>query len=194
MSTISYYDSNAISYAHSTVNVDLSELYDRFLPLIKKNGHILDAGCGSGRDSKYFIEKGFKVTAIDGSAEMCKIASSYIGQEVKHIRFEDFKEINKYDGIWACSSILHLEKNTLKEVLLNLSKALKDDGYIYASFKVGDEEGFIEDRYFSNFTIESFSCFLNEIKDLAIHDVWITNDKRKIRCEELWLNTILKKV
>lgn len=194
MSTISYYDSNAISYAHSTVSVDLSELYDRFLPLIKKNGHILDAGCGSGRDSKYFIEKGFKVTAFDGSAEMCKIASSYIGQEVKHIRFEDFKEINKYDGIWACSSILHLEKNTLKEVLLNLSRALKDDGYIYASFKVGDEEGFIEDRYFSNFTIESFSCFLNEIKDLAIHDVWITNDKRKIRCEELWLNTILKKV
>lgn len=194
MSTISYYDSNAISYAHSTVSVDLSELYDRFLPLIKKNGHILDAGCGSGRDSKYFIEKGFKVTAFDGSAEMCKIASSYIGQEVKHIRFEDFKEINKYDGIWACSSILHLEKNTLKEVLLNLSRALKDDGYIYASFKVGDEEGFIGDRYFSNFTKESFSCFLNEIKDLAIHDVWITNDKRKIRCEELWLNTILKKV
>ena len=194
MSTISYYDSNAISYVHSTVNVDLSELYDRFLPLIKKNGHILDAGCGSGRDSKYFIEKGYKVTAFDGSVEMCKIASSYIGQEVKHIRFEDFKEINKYDGIWACSSILHLEKNTLKEVLLNLSRALKDDGYIYASFKVGDEEGFIEDRYFSNFTIESFSCFLNEIKDLAIHDVWITNDKRKIRCEELWLNTILKKV
>lgn len=194
MSTISYYDSNAISYAYSTVNVDLSELYDRFLPLIKKNGHILDAGCGSGRDSKYFIEKGFKVTAIDGSAEMCKIASSYIGQEVKHIRFEDFKEINKYDGIWACSSILHLEKNTLKEVLLNLSRALKDDGYIYASFKVGDKEGFIEDRYFSNFTKESFSCFINEIKDLAIHDVWITNDKRKIRCEELWLNTILKKV
>lgn len=194
MSTISYYDSNAISYAYSTVNVDLSELYDRFLPLIKKNGHILDAGCGSGRDSKYFIEKGFKVTAIDGSVEMCKIASSYIGQEVKHLRFEDFKEINKYDGIWACSSILHLEKNTLKEVLLNLSRALKDDGYIYASFKVGDEEGFIGDRYFSNFTKESFSCFLNEIKELAIHDVWITNDKRKIRCEELWLNTILKKV
>ena len=194
MSTISYYDSNAISYAYSTVNVDLSELYDRFLPLIKKNGHILDAGCGSGRDSKYFIEKGFKVTAIDGSVEMCKIASSYIGQEVKHLRFEDFKEINKYDGIWACSSILHLEKNTLKEVLLNLSRALKDDGYIYASFKVGDEEGFIRDRYFSNFTKESFSCFLNEIKELAIHDVWITNDKRKIRCEELWLNTILKKV
>ena len=194
MSTISYYDSNAISYAHSTVNVDLSELYDRFLPLIKKNGHILDAGCGSGRDSKYFIEKGHKVTAFDGSAEMCKIASSYIGQEVKHIRFEDFKEINKYDGIWACSSILHLEKNTLKEVLHNLSRALKDDGYIYASFKVGDEECFIGDRYFSNFTKESFSCFLNEIKNLAIHDVWITNDKRKIRCEELWLNTILKKV
>ena len=140
------------------------------------------------------IEKGYKVTAFDGSAEMCKIASSYIGQEVKHIRFEDFKEINKYDGIWACSSILHLEKNTLKEVLHNLSRALKDDGYIYASFKVGNKEGFIEDRYFSNFTKESFSCFLNEIKELAIHDVWITNDKRKIRCEELWLNTILKKV
>ena len=91
------------------------------------------------------------------------------------------------------TSLSEEEKNSNAE-LHNLSKALKTDGYIYASFKVGDEEGFIEDRYFSNFTKESFSCFLNEIKDLAIHDVWITNDKRKIRCEELWLNTILKKV
>ncbi len=142
MSTLSYYDSNAPLYIEATKGVDMKDLYDRFIPLIRKNGKILDFGCGSGRDSKYFIDQHYDVTAIDGSREMCKYASIFINQKVKQIRFEEFNERLKYDGIWACSSLLHLEKAVLKDVLQRLERALKKDGYIYASFKYGEQEGY----------------------------------------------------
>ena len=194
MSTLSYYDSNAPLYIEATKYVDMKDLYDRLIPLIRKNGKILDFGCGSGRDSKYFIDQHYDVTAIDGSREMCKYASIFINQKVKQIRFEEFNERLKYDGIWACSSLLHLEKAVLKDVLQRLERALKKDGYIYASFKYGEQEGYQGERYFINFSKDSFSRFIEEINNLNIIQMWITNDKRKDKGQELWLNAILKKV
>ncbi len=49
----------------------------------------MDCGCGSGRDTKYFLEKGYEVTAIDGSEELCKKASVYTGIEVRHMLFQE---------------------------------------------------------------------------------------------------------
>ena len=193
MDTLSYYEANALSYIESTLYVDMKEIYGRFLPLIKQGGKILDFGCGSGRDSKYFIENGFKVTAIDGSKEMCNYASKYIGQNVKLMSFEKFNEENQYDGIWACASILHLEKMQLKEVLEKLYRALKNNGYIYLSFKYGEYEGIVGNRYFSYFTKDSFSLLMKDINGLLIYDTWISNDNRKEQSNELWLNIILRK-
>ena len=124
---------------------------------------------------------------------MCKYASLFINQKVKQIRFEEFNERLKYDGIWACSSLLHLEKAVLKDVLQRLERALKKDGYIYASFKYGEQEGYQGERYFINFSKDSFSHFIEEINNLNIIQMWITNDKRKDKGQELWLNAILKK-
>lgn len=194
MSTLSYYDTNALTYIEATRYVDMKDLYDRFLSFVRKNGKILDFGCGSGRDSKYFIDHMYDVTAVDGSKEMCKYASLYIDKEVKQIRFEEFNESSQYDGIWACSSLLHLEKLVLKDVLQRLIRALKKEGYIYVSFKYGKEEGYQGERFFINFKEDSFSHFIKEIDNLNIIQMWITNDKRKDKSQELWLNAILKKV
>ena len=49
------------------------------------------------------------------------------------------------DGIWACSSILHLPKKELKQVLVNMEQALHIGGIIYTSFKYGDFEGISAD-------------------------------------------------
>ena len=91
--------------------------------------------------TKYFLEQGFYVDATDGSEEMCYIASNYTGIQVRRMLFEELDENKKYDGIWVCSSILHLPKNELKVVFMKMFKALKDDGIIYASFKYGDFHG-----------------------------------------------------
>ena len=85
--TLNYYDSNAKSYFENTMQGNFQENYDRFLNKIPKGAFILDFGCGSGRDSKYFLENGYEVEAIDGSIEICKLACEYIGQDVKCMKF-----------------------------------------------------------------------------------------------------------
>ena len=190
--TLNYYNNNAEAFIQGTISVDFSATQDRFLRLLSGK-KILDFGCGSGRDTKYFLEKGFEVAAIDGSVELCKAASLYTGIEVKHMLFLNLDESAAYDGIWACSSILHLPKSELKEVFLKMSEALVPDGIIYTSFKYGTFEGDRNGRYFTDFTTETFASFIKDIKELVIRDQWITGDVRPGREDEKWLNLILQK-
>ena len=190
--TLNYYNNNAEAFIQGTISVDFSATQDRFLRLLSGK-KILDFGCGSGRDTKYFLEKGFEVAAIDGSVELCKAASLYTGIKVKHMLFLDLDESAAYDGIWACSSILHLPKSELKEVFLKMSEALVPDGIIYTSFKYGTFEGDRNGRYFTDFTTETFASFIKDIKELVIRDQWITGDVRPGREDEKWLNLILEK-
>ena len=147
--TLKYYDENAKVYCDQTLMGNLQENYEKFLKHLPENAYILDFGCGSGRDSKYFKEKGYTVRATDGSEEMCKLASQYIYQEVICMKFDELRDINTYDGIWACSSILHVEKENLMSVLLKMIKALKNNGIIYTSFKVGTGYEIKENKYYN---------------------------------------------
>ena len=128
--TIDYYNLNAENFIESTQNVDMHQAQNRFLQLLDENASILDFGCGSGRDTSYFMNKGYQVTATDGSAEICRLASEFTGIEVKHLLFQELDEVNSYDGIWACSSILHLPKNELLSVIRKMCVALKESGII----------------------------------------------------------------
>ena len=132
--TIDYYDSCADEFYKSTVNVEFTTMQEHFLAKLKKGSNILDFGCGSGRDTKYFLEQGYDVEAIDGSAELCKLAGKLTGIKVKNILFQELSEVEKYDGIWACSSILHLPVRELTEVMRKMMIALKKNGIIYTSF------------------------------------------------------------
>lgn len=191
--TLDFYNKNADTFVAGTVSVDFKETQDKFLNRLKPGVSILDFGCGSGRDTKYFLESGFQVDAIDGSSELCKIASEYTGLEVKQMLFQELDSIGKYDGIWACSSILHLPKNELKLVLRKMGTALKENGIVYTSFKYGDFEGERNGRYFTDFTIEIFAEFIQDIDNLKLEEYWITGDVRPGRGEEKWLNLILQK-
>ena len=137
---LSYYDENASAFCEGTRNADMSEMRGRFLRYLKPGTLILDAGCGSGRDSKFFMESGYRVVALDGSKEMCRQASAYLGQEVQCRRFEEIDEKEVYDGIWACASLLHVPYELLPKVIERLIAALVDGGVLYASFKYGEEE------------------------------------------------------
>ena len=192
-STIDYYNLNVENFIESTQNVDMHLAQDRFLRLLDENASILDFGCGSGRDTRYFLDKGYQVTATDGSAELCRRASVFTGIEVKEMLFGELDEIDIYDGIWACSSILHLPKNELLLVIRKMCDALKGTGIIYTSFKYGDFEGERNGRYFTDFVEETFQEFIAEIPELTIEDHWITGDVRPGRGEEKWLNLILRK-
>lgn len=191
--TINYYNLNAKKFIENTQNADMHLTQDKFLQLLPESASILDFGCGSGRDTKYFLEKGYQVVATDGSAELCRLASSFTGIKVKEMLFQELDEIGVYDGIWACSSILHLPKQELLPVIQKMCNALKDNGVIYTSFKYSNFEGERNGRYFTDFTEDTFREFIKVIPELMIEDQWITLDVRPGRGEEKWLNLILQK-
>lgn len=192
-STLEYYNQNAQSFIDGTISVDFEQTQLKFTNKLTAGAYILDFGCGSGRDTKYFLSKGYQVDATDGSEELCKKASEFTGIEVRQMLFEELDETEKYDGIWACSSILHLEKNALKDVLQKMKAALKPNGVIYTSFKYGDFEGQRNGRYFTDFTLEAFQEYIKQIPGLVTEEYWITGDVRPGRGEEKWLNLILRK-
>lgn len=191
--TIEYYENNAESFSQGTLNVDFSDVQDRFVSLMPDGAFVLDFGCGSGRDTKYFLGRGFKVDAIDGSENLCKIASENTGIEVRNMLFSELDADEIYDGIWACSSILHLPKEELRDVFGRMIRALKKGGYIYTSFKYGEAEGLRKGRYFTDFTEKTFREFIREKPEMEVTDEWLSADVRPGRSEEKWLNVILKK-
>ena len=191
--TLEFYNKNAEAFVEDTRDVGFMEIQDKFLRLLPDDGWILDFGCGSGRDTKYFIEKGFRVDAVDGSEEMCKIASRHTGTEVKQMLFSELDAVDRYDGIWACASILHLPKKEQEPVLRKMAAALKSDGVIYTSFKYGEFERERNGRFFTDFTVETFTDYIRDIESLQVEEYWITDDVRPGRGEEKWLNLILRK-
>ena len=191
--TLDYYNQNVTTFIADTISVDLKDTQNKFINALPGD-KILDLGCGSGRDTKYFLEIGLKVTALDGSEELCKRASDYLGIPVYHMLFQELDLEDEYNGIWACSSILHLPKDELRTVFYKMVTALKSSGVIYTSFKYGEFEGERNGRYFTDFTIELFNEFIKNIPDLKIEEQWITEDVRPGRRDEKWLNLLLRKM
>ena len=191
--TLEYYAANARAFASSTVDVAFSSVQQRFEDLLEPGARVLDFGCGSGRDAKHFLEAGFAVDAVDGSPELCRIASELTGLPVRCMRFEELSAQSVYDGVWACSSILHVPSRQLPELLAKMAAALKPGGVIYTSFKLGEFEGVRNGRYFSDFTPESFARLLDRVPVLREEEHWISGDARPGREDEKWLNLILRK-
>ena len=191
--TLDYYERNADSFVTGTIDVGFEDTQKRFASLLPDGAYILDFGCGSGRDAKAFLAMGYRVDAIDGSERLCELASENAGITVRKMLFSELGECEKYDGIWACASILHLSKVELKSVFRKMLRAVKTGGYIYASFKYGEFEGYRNERYFTDFTEDSFGTFISDIMDILIVEIWTTSDVRPGRGDEKWLNVMLKK-
>ena len=194
MNTLDYYNKNSEEYFNSTLNVNMTNTYKAFLKLVPKGGKILDLGCGSGRDSMNFMKLGYEVTAVDGSKELAKKASALLGKEVIVSTFEELELKEKFHGIWACASLLHIKREDLKIVLNNLYNNLEDNGVFYMSFKYGEKE-YVDDknRYFNCFTDESIIGFINENTKFNILDLYITEDKLGRVNEVKWVNLICNK-
>ena len=192
--TVNYYNTNAQQFFDSTVNVDMSELYKHFVPFLPTRARILDVGCGSGRDSKYFIDCGYEVEAMDVTEEFCILASSYIGQPVKHLDILDLTATNEFDAVWACASLLHIKPCNLEKAFTNIKNCLKSNGILYASFKYGDFSGIRNGRYFTDMTETSFQNLLNRVGGFKIVKEYKTGDVREGRHSEMWLNVIIQKI
>ena len=114
---IGYYQQNAGTFFADTVDVDMTPLYCRFLPLLPEQAHVLDAGCGSGRDAVAFAKLGYRVTAFDASPALVALAESHLRRPVQCLHFQDIAWRETFDGIWACASLLHVPAAELPDVI-----------------------------------------------------------------------------
>lgn len=192
MDSVPFYERNAKRFAVDTGELDVSSLYQRFLARLPPGGRILDAGCGVGRDTLAFAERGFAVTAFDGSAEMVRLTTERVGGRVaavRQLRFEDVAWCAEFDGIWACASLLHVPSSEFPDIVSRLAAALRPDGVCYMSFKHGSGERIVEGRLFSDHTKKSLRAALRTT-EFALSEAWLTDDVRPGRSGQRWLNAI----
>ncbi|MCM1126657.1 MAG: class I SAM-dependent methyltransferase [Lachnospiraceae bacterium] len=202
--TISYYDNNAEEFCHATKDADMEFCRDKFLQLLNKRQyisvneneklqtHILDAGCGSGRDARAFLDAGYQVTALDASRKICEEAEKLIKQKVFCMKFEEMQFQQEFDGIWACASLLHIPYIEMSEVLKRFWNALKENGILYASFKYGKNTRIDKGRVFYDYEKVGLKNLM--IRNVfLIEDIFITGDVRKGRENEQWINVLATK-
>jgi SAM-dependent methyltransferase len=169
----------------------MTPLYGRFLPMLPDEAAILDAGCGSGRDSLCFARLGLRVTAFDASPSLVSLAARHLGQPVQCLRFQYVNWHNQFDGIWACASLLHVPAAELPGVMRRLRNALRPRGILYASCKYGKGEREHRGRRFTDLDKPGLAALLEQARGLAERDNWITSDLRPGRESERWLHTLL---
>lgn len=191
--SIEYYQQNASSFFEGTVNVDMTNIYQHFTQHLSDDALILDAGCGSGRDTKAFIDMGYQVDAFDASSKLAELASAYTNTNIKVSTFDQVTDDNKYDGIWCCASLLHVPKQDLLQTMRQLAKALKPNGVMYVSFKYGIDQREKDGRLFTDIDENGLKQLLCKVDNIFLIHQWITEDNRPSRNEK-WLNaTLLKK-
>lgn len=130
----------------------MEDVLRKFINYLGENGRkklILDAGCGTGRDVKYFLDRGLDIIGIDFSESIIEEAKRRVSNgdfklmDMRNLGFPD----NTFDGIWACASLLHLPKYEVKKVLVDFNRVLKPKGILFVLVREGKGEKMVEDKY-----------------------------------------------
>lgn len=134
-----------IASDYAQVNQERSLLdaqIEQFVALLPKGGLVVDVGCGPGWDTAVFQSHHLTPIGLDLNHEMmcvgrdeCGILSSMVQADMRHLPFA-----GKIDGIWACASLLHLEREDVLPTLREFHRVLKPDGVVYLSVKLGSGE------------------------------------------------------
>jgi len=192
-STIRYYDKHGDEYTNRTLFIDLSELYNPFREQVKRGGRILDAGCGVGRDTRYFIEHGYTVISFDASREMVRRCNEYPHAFCQNMSFKDIAYKEEFDGIWCCSSLLHLKLEEAKEAIKLLTTALKCDGVMFISLKLGKGHKRSLGRLFQYYDEDTVQELYKDDSRLEPIKLWQSKSLVVDDLDGKWLNLLLRK-
>jgi SAM-dependent methyltransferase len=190
--SIVYYNENSDAFIANTADVDMGKLYEPFLEHVPTGGRILDLGCGSGRDSKFFSNQFYDVVAIDASAKMVEATRSIVDADVLQLRFDEMDFADEFDGIWACASLLHIPEAELKNILEKCLQALRPPGSMFVSFKYGSTQRTKGGRLFTDLNEGKLMALLDTLKYGLVVSHWVTPDARPDRPDEKWLNAVIR--
>lgn len=197
--TIKYYQQHTDRFVAQTVNVDMQDLYEAFIKHLPPQSslQIIDVGCGSGRDAAYFANKGYQVTACDASTHLIAWARNHwAASDVSWHRLK-FEDINhqpwhqRFIGVWACASLLHVAFDELPNVIESLLMTLTNNGVMYASFKYGEDERVENGRFFCDMNESRWQKIKSQLTVAFDDTLWLTMDKRH-GCQGQWLNVLIK--
>jgi SAM-dependent methyltransferase len=190
-STSAWYEAHAEAFIATTADVDMTSLHEPFLALLAPGALILDVGCGSGRDSLAFLQRGFRVVALEPCEALASHAEARLGQPVRRLRVQQLDAAETFDGIWACASLLHVPADETPAVLSRLARALTPTGLLYASYKLGHGEREEAGRFFHDLTPERLRGLLADAS-LSIVSLWETGDARPGRSQR-WVNVLARR-
>lgn len=192
--SIDYYTAHAQQLAPLFNKRDLSAVYARFCPLLPQGAHVLDAGCGTGRDARYFIEQGYTVTAFDLCEEMVRVASEYSGQTVHKMGFQDMNYKEQFHGIWANASLLHVPKAEIRDIFRKFIQALVPGGVWMMSFKHGETERIYPDHITNDYTQEGLRQLIQEFPQLEVLEMWQEPNLEPKRPGDMWVRAVVRRV
>ncbi len=174
---------------------------EKFISFLKQGNSVLDVGCGGGTKSKYLSEKGFKVMGIDFSDNLIEIAKTENHQvDFKVMDMYDVDKLEeKFDGIFAQASLLHILRKDIALILNKLVSRLNNDGVLYVAVKGihinGVEEEVKEENdygypYKRFFSYHSMNELINYFESLGLKIVY-QDIKRTGKSD--WLQIVGKK-
>lgn len=187
-----YYNENVNEFVSKVHHLEMTFLYGKFERLLQSNASILDVGSGSGRDSLYFHKNGYTVTSFDASEALVEFSRDFL-DNVHLATFESFESSELYDGIWACASLLHVDRFRIQIIIQKYIDMIKKEGVFYMSFKSCEYDYIKDGRQFTCFTIDTLKSLVNKFNDIKIVDLFETQDVRDDR-NEVWVNIIIKKL
>ena len=107
---------------------------------MKKQGLVLDLGCGPGKASALMKKSGLRVDPTDASIEMVKLANNLYNVKARQADFSEIHGEDIYDGVWANFSLLHAQKREFKLYIKALYRILKPNGFFNIGMKLGKGE------------------------------------------------------
>lgn len=138
--TLRFYARNAGVYAGRVRRLPQAVL-DDFLTRLPPGAKVLELGTGGGQDAAYMLSKGFDALPTDASPELAAEAERRLGRPVMRMRFNELVADTAYDGVWASAALLHAPAAELTGDLRRVHRALRRNGWFFASFKAGEGEG-----------------------------------------------------
>ena len=191
--SIGFYDANAQAFFDRSVEADMARGHEEFTALVRPGGRVLDAGCGSGRDALAFHRLGFDVTAMEASPALAALARAHTGLPVEVMTFAQVAWRDRFDGIWACASLLHVPRADLAATVTRLRDALSVDGVLWMSFKYGTQERQVGDRRFTDLDEAGGRALLADVGALTLISQHVTQDVRADHGGERWLSLLARR-
>lgn len=186
---------NGLAETYDRINASNEPIIDDvnlFLELLRGD-LVLDVGCGHGRDSLFFSNRGLTTVGFDLSISLIRIAmnkSEYTCYVMADMRYPPFRA-NTFNGLWVSASFHHLDKQDASKSIMNQYETMKKHGVIYISVKKGDFAGFEESnryngapRFYSFYTKDE----INQLVTKAGFTIHASKDYSHDQLDREWID------